>query len=82
MQGERGEGVAQRRGDAFVHGGGVVDAHAYAHHEIGALSLAEEVARRELGLPAEAKLIATIGQIGLRKGQDVLARAAAAVRTR
>ncbi len=27
---------------------------------------------RELGLPADAQLIATIGQIGLRKGQDVL----------
>ena len=32
--------------------------------------------RRELGLPDEAFLIATIGQIGLRKGQDVLAEAA------
>ena len=32
--------------------------------------------RRELGLPPESMLIATIGQIGLRKGQDVLAAAA------
>lgn len=31
--------------------------------------------RRELGLPDDAFLAATIGQIGLRKGQDVLARA-------
>lgn len=30
----------------------------------------------ELGLPAEALLVGTIGQIGLRKGQDVLVRAA------
>ena len=34
---------------------------------------------RELGLPSDAKLIGTIGQIGLRKGQDVLLRAAATV---
>lgn len=33
--------------------------------------------REELGLPPAAPLIATIGQIGLRKGQDVLAAAAA-----
>jgi glycosyltransferase involved in cell wall biosynthesis len=33
--------------------------------------------REELGLPPAALLIATIGQIGLRKGQDVLAAAAA-----
>ena len=32
---------------------------------------------RELGLPPGAQLIGTIGQISLRKGQDVLARAAA-----
>jgi len=32
---------------------------------------------RELGLPPEAQLIGTIGQISLRKGQDVLARAGA-----
>jgi glycosyltransferase involved in cell wall biosynthesis len=32
--------------------------------------------QRELGLPCDAFLIATIGQIGLRKGQDVLAEAA------
>jgi len=32
--------------------------------------------RRELGLPDDAFLIATIGQIALRKGQDVLAEAA------
>jgi len=31
---------------------------------------------RELGLPPEAELIGTIGQLSLRKGQDVLARAA------
>jgi len=31
----------------------------------------------ELGLPAEARLVGTIGQISLRKGQDVLLRAAA-----
>jgi glycosyltransferase involved in cell wall biosynthesis len=31
---------------------------------------------RELGLPPEAMLVGTIGQIGLRKGQDVLVRAA------
>ncbi|MBC8353413.1 MAG: glycosyltransferase family 4 protein [Planctomycetes bacterium] len=31
---------------------------------------------RELGLPNDSFLIATIGQIGLRKGQDVLAEAA------
>jgi len=30
---------------------------------------------RELGLPSAAPLIATIGQLGLRKGQDVLAEA-------
>ena len=30
----------------------------------------------ELGLPAETALLATIGQIGLRKGQDVLLKAA------
>lgn len=34
---------------------------------------------RELDLPADAKLIGTIGQIGLRKGQDVLLRAAATI---
>lgn len=33
----------------------------------------------ELGLPPDAMLAATIGQIGLRKGQDVLLRAAAAL---
>jgi glycosyltransferase involved in cell wall biosynthesis len=33
--------------------------------------------RRELGLPSGALLVAAIGQIGLRKGQDVLAEAAA-----
>lgn len=32
--------------------------------------------RHELGLPDSAVLLATIGQIGLRKGQDVLAEAA------
>ncbi|MEX1095172.1 MAG: glycosyltransferase family 4 protein [Planctomycetales bacterium] len=32
--------------------------------------------RRELGLPADAFLILNVGQIGLRKGQDVLAAAA------
>jgi glycosyltransferase involved in cell wall biosynthesis len=32
--------------------------------------------RQELGLPDSALLLATIGQIGLRKGQDVLAEAA------
>jgi glycosyltransferase involved in cell wall biosynthesis len=32
---------------------------------------------RELGLPPDARLIGTIGQIALRKGQDVLAHAAA-----
>eukprot|EP00456_Euglypha_rotunda_P035246 TRINITY_DN2715_c0_g1_i2.p1 TRINITY_DN2715_c0_g1~~TRINITY_DN2715_c0_g1_i2.p1 ORF type:complete len:390 (+),score=92.51 TRINITY_DN2715_c0_g1_i2:277-1446(+) len=32
--------------------------------------------RQELGLPDSAVLLATIGQIGLRKGQDVLAEAA------
>lgn len=31
---------------------------------------------RELGLPSDAFLVLTIGQIGLRKGQDVLAEAA------
>jgi glycosyltransferase involved in cell wall biosynthesis len=31
---------------------------------------------RELGLPPEAELIGTIGQLALRKGQDVLAQAA------
>ncbi|MCC7419048.1 MAG: glycosyltransferase family 4 protein [Planctomycetaceae bacterium] len=35
--------------------------------------------KRELGLPVEAFLIATIGQIGLRKGQDTLAAAAALI---
>jgi glycosyltransferase involved in cell wall biosynthesis len=34
---------------------------------------------RELGLPPEAQLIGTIGQIGLRKGQDVLLEAAGMV---
>jgi glycosyltransferase involved in cell wall biosynthesis len=34
---------------------------------------------RELGLPPEAHLIGTIGQISLRKGQDVLVKAAMAV---
>ena len=33
--------------------------------------------RRELGLSDDSFLVATIGQIGLRKGQDVLAEAAA-----
>ncbi len=33
--------------------------------------------RRQLGIPPEAPLIGTIGQISLRKGQDVLVRAAA-----
>jgi len=37
---------------------------------------------RELDLEPEAKLLGTIGQIGLRKGQDVLARAAALVADR
>jgi glycosyltransferase involved in cell wall biosynthesis len=32
---------------------------------------------RELGLPPERQLVGVIGQIGLRKGQDVLLRAAA-----
>ena len=32
--------------------------------------------QRELGLPADARLIATIGQIGLRKGTDVVLAAA------
>jgi glycosyltransferase involved in cell wall biosynthesis len=32
---------------------------------------------RELGIPSQSRLVAAIGQIGLRKGQDVLARAAA-----
>lgn len=34
----------------------------------------------ELGLPASAFLVLTVGQIGLRKGQDVLAEAAARLR--
>ncbi len=34
---------------------------------------------RELGLPPDARLVGTIGQIGPRKGQDVLARAAAQI---
>jgi glycosyltransferase involved in cell wall biosynthesis len=34
---------------------------------------------RELGLAADAQLIGNIGQIGLRKGQDVLLRAAAQI---
>jgi glycosyltransferase involved in cell wall biosynthesis len=34
---------------------------------------------QELGLPPNAQLIGTIGQIGLRKGQDVLLRAAAQI---
>jgi len=33
----------------------------------------------ELGLPINARLVATIGQIGLRKGQDTLAKAAPAI---
>jgi glycosyltransferase involved in cell wall biosynthesis len=37
---------------------------------------------RELGLPADAQLIGNIGQIGLRKGQDVLLRAAARIAER
>jgi glycosyltransferase involved in cell wall biosynthesis len=36
----------------------------------------------ELGLPPESLLIGTIGQIGLRKGQDVLLHAAAAIADR
>jgi glycosyltransferase involved in cell wall biosynthesis len=32
--------------------------------------------QRELGIPGEARLLGTIGQIGLRKGQDVLLEAA------
>jgi glycosyltransferase involved in cell wall biosynthesis len=35
--------------------------------------------RAELKLPPSAFLVATIGQIGLRKGQDILARAAASL---
>ncbi len=38
--------------------------------------------QRELGLPADARLISTIGQIGLRKGQDVLVEALAHVAAR
>jgi glycosyltransferase involved in cell wall biosynthesis len=34
---------------------------------------------RELGLPADTPLVGSIGQIGLRKGQDVLLRAAAMI---
>jgi glycosyltransferase involved in cell wall biosynthesis len=34
---------------------------------------------RELSLPPKAQLVGTIGQIGLRKGQDVLLRAAAQI---
>ena len=34
---------------------------------------------RELGLPGEARLIGTIGQIGLRKGHDVLTKMAASL---
>ena len=34
---------------------------------------------RELGLPPESPLVGTIGQIGLRKGQDVLLHAAARI---
>ncbi len=34
---------------------------------------------RELGLPPQTQLVGTIGQIGLRKGQDVLLRAAAEI---
>jgi len=37
---------------------------------------------RQLGLPAAMQLVGTIGQIGLRKGQDVLLRAAAALTKR
>lgn len=37
---------------------------------------------RELGLPADALLVGTVGQIGLRKGQDVLLRAAATTANR
>jgi glycosyltransferase involved in cell wall biosynthesis len=37
---------------------------------------------RELGLPADARLIGTIGQIGLRKGQDVLLHAASLIAER
>jgi glycosyltransferase involved in cell wall biosynthesis len=36
----------------------------------------------ELGLPPEAQLIGTIGQIGLRKGQDLLLQAAASIADR
>jgi glycosyltransferase involved in cell wall biosynthesis len=35
--------------------------------------------KRQLGIPADQLLVTTIGQIGLRKGQDVLATAAALV---
>jgi glycosyltransferase involved in cell wall biosynthesis len=38
--------------------------------------------KRELQLPADSFLIATIGQIGLRKGQDVLAEAAVLLKDR
>ena len=37
---------------------------------------------RELGLPADAMLIGSVGQLVLRKGQDVLARAALALAER
>ena len=37
---------------------------------------------REIGLPPDALLIGTIGQIGLRKGQDTLLEAAAVVAER
>ncbi|MBW3539531.1 MAG: glycosyltransferase [Planctomycetes bacterium] len=38
--------------------------------------------RAELGLPDEPLLVLTVGQIGLRKGQDVLAEAAVLIRER
>jgi glycosyltransferase involved in cell wall biosynthesis len=57
-----------------VHNG--IDADAFRSLDDGAPS------RAELGLPADGLLALTVGQIGLRKGLDVLAEAAVLLRER
>jgi len=61
-----GQGIDSRR-VAVVHNG--IDCNHWAPRQpTGAL-------RAELGIPQDAFVVLSVGQIGLRKGQDVLARA-------